>query len=82
MKLFGTKKSQEYDDPEEDKEEEQEDEDQETYLMDFTCQNCGNECNFEIPIKTTVLNFFKNKRCEECGCNVIQPNEVKIMEEW
>jgi len=45
------------------------DENKETYSINIECSNCGSEFEEnEIPIGTTVKEFLKNKKCEECGC--------------
>lgn len=45
-----------------------EDKEIETYEIDFTCENCDNEDDYDIPVGTTIKEFLRTKICEYCGC--------------
>lgn len=54
---------------------EEEEEDENTYNTDVDCENCDCAMNFDIPKGQTIQVYVKNKKCENCGCNLIQPSD-------
>lgn len=72
MGLFGKNKEEEQDD----EYEEDDDEDGDTYSYVIECENCGEEIEYEIPLRTTVKTFkaqlkSENEKCDNCGCYVM-----------
>ena len=53
-------------------------EDVETYTYEWTCDNCDESCDYDIPIRTRVIDFIKNKKCEYCGCSAYDLESRKI----
>ena len=70
MGFFGTDKKQDVE-KEEDEEEETKDEEPATYEMSYDCDNCGGSGDYEVPFKTILKDFLKDKKCEDCGCDVL-----------
>ena len=40
------------------------------YDMYLTCENCGENEQFEIPFGVSVKSFAKKATCEGCGCKL------------
>jgi len=43
-----------------------------TYCATYACDNCGEEIEYEIVTGTTIKEYLKEKKCDNCGCNIIQ----------
>lgn len=74
--------SEEKDDDEDDDEESEEEENSQ-YDIDYECDNCGDEINYDIPCGITYKDFLKNKKCDNCGCYIIdreKPSKKGITE--
>ena len=58
----------------EDNEEESEPEEEEVETYDSTldCPNCNEEVEGTIPVGTSKEEFYKTKKCDYCGCNLIK----------
>ena len=54
----------------EEEEQEEESDEQDTYQINFECDNCSDEETYDIPCGTRVNDFLKDKKCENCGCLV------------
>lgn len=53
------------------KEKEEEDmEEDNTYEMEWECDNCADNESYDIPKGTKVEDFIKDKICEVCGCKL------------
>ena len=52
--------------------EEEQEQEEAKYNFDEECENCFAPYSFEIPFGTTVKDFIKDKKCENCGCNIIK----------
>ncbi len=79
MGIFGTNKKDNVEEKE--KESQDEDEDEDVYSLDVRCRNCSVSNSYDIPVGTTVYDFVLLKKCDECGCNVIQPKNKQLLEE-
>jgi len=53
-------------------EEEPEEEEIEIYDVDITCYNCESSESYEIPMGKSVKDYFKNKKCNNCGCQLME----------
>jgi hypothetical protein len=62
----------------EDNETEEEDDDVETYTYEWDCDNCNELYDYDIPLKTRVIDFIKTQKCETCGCKVYDLESRKI----
>lgn len=56
-------------------EEEEEEEDCSSYSYTSTCDNCGYEIDWEIDFGKTSKEHLQGKKCEECGCFIINPDK-------
>lgn len=36
------------------------------------CSNCHTCNTLQIPIGTTIAEFMLGKRCQKCGCNIVE----------
>ncbi len=69
MGLFGNKK-------EDENEDEPEEEVPEIYWMQHDCDNCNHVAeDIEIPYGTLFKDHIRNIKCDECGCNILLPEE-------
>ena len=75
MRFFGTDKKQ--DKEPEDKDEEQQEQEEDTYSLNVECENCEEPEDYDISFGTPVFLFLKDKKCEMCGCKVLQPTRLK-----
>jgi len=39
-----------------------------TYRSEFSCENCDETFEMNVPKGTEVTEFCKDKKCPNCGC--------------
>ena len=55
-----------------------EDDEYDTYTYEWTCDNCDESSDYDIPIRTRVIDYIKTKKCETCGCSAYDLESRKI----
>ncbi len=60
---------------------EESEEEENTYSYSFTCDNCNEEKDWDIPVGTRAIDFIKKAKCETCECLVLDEEASKFNDE-